>query len=414
MDKKSTAQVDASSVVWEDLEMWVRRQVQGFIQGLLEDEVTELLGRGKFERRGAVDAAAGYRNGYGKARTLTLGCGTVEIRRPRVRGLEARFESRILPLFKKRSKAVSELLPELYLHGLALGDFELALRGLLGDGASLSASTVARLKEKWQADCEAWGCRRLDELEPVYLWVDGVYVKAGLDKDKAALLVVIAGLADGRKELVALVAGHRESEAAWSSVLRDLKRRGLRCSRLVIGDGHLGIWAGLRNVYPDAAEQRCWNHRILNVLDKIPKRRQAPARLQLKQIPYAATEREALRLKQRFQAWCRSHGLDEAASAIERDWERMVAFYRFPKKHWTHVRTTNVIESPFAALRLRTNAAKRFKKVENATAVIFKMLRVAETRFRRLNATELLREVFLGVEFQNGVRVKQQHQEAAA
>lgn len=414
MDDKSTNGTGKSTVVWNELEAWVREHVQRFIQGLLEDEVTELLGRGKHERRAAVDAPAGHRNGSGKPRRLTLSCGTVELRRPRVRGLEARFESRLLPLFVKRTKQVSELLPELYLHGLALGDFELALRGLLGDTASLSPSTIARLKHKWQSEYEAWCTERLDQLEPVYLWVDGVYVKAGLEKDKAALLVVIAGCADGCKRLVALVAGHRESEAAWSGVLRHLKRRGLRCPKLVVGDGHLGIWAGLRNVYPQAGEQRCWNHRIINVLDKVPKRLQARARAQLKQIPYADTEHGALELRERFQTWCRTHGLDEAAALIERDWERMVTFYRFPCEHWTHLRTTNVIESPFASLRLRTDAAKRFRKVENATAVIFKMLQVAETRFRRLNAPELLRELALGAEFKNGLRIQHHPQEAAA
>jgi transposase-like protein len=414
MDNESTNGTEKSTIVWDELEAWVREHVQRFIQGLLEDEVTELLARGKHERRAAVDAPVGYRNGYGKPRRLTLSCGTIEVRRPRVRDLDERFESRLLPLFAKRTKQVGELLPELYLHGLALGDFDLALGRLLGEGAALSPSTIARLKTKWQGEYEAWRTERLDELEPVYLWVDGVYVKAGLEKDKAALLVAIAGCADGRKRLVALVAGHRESEAAWSAVLRDLKRRGLGCPKLVEGDGHLGIWAGLRNVYPEAAEQRCWNHRILNVLDTVPKKRQAQAKLQLKQIPYADTEAEALRLRERFQAWCRTHGLDEAAALIEHDWDRMVAFYRFPREHWTHLRTTNVVESPFGALRLRTDAAKRFKKVENATAVIFKMLKVAETRFRRLNAPELLRQLALGAEFKDGLRVQHHPEEAAA
>lgn len=414
MDDKITNGTEKSTIVWDELEGWVRGHVQRFIQGLLEEEVTELLARGKHERRAAVDAPAGYRNGYGKPRKLTVSCGTIEVRRPRVRELDERFESRLLPLFAKRTGTVRELLPELYLHGLALGDFDLALRGLLGEGAALSPSTIARLKQKWQGEYECWRAERLDELEPIYLWVDGVYVKAGLEKDKTALLVVIAGCADGRKRLVALVAGHRESEAAWSAVLRDLKRRGLGCPKLVEGDGHLGIWAGLRNVYPEAAEQRCWNHRILNVLDKVPKRLQAQASLQLKQIPYADTEREALGLRERFQAWCRTHGPDEAADLIEHDWDRMVTFYRFPREHWTHLRTTNVVESPFAALRLRTDAAKRFRKVESATAVIFKMLTVAETRFRRLNAPELMRELALGAEFKDGLRVQHRPQEAAA
>ena len=297
--------------------------------------------------------------------------------------------------------------------GWRWGDFELALDGLLGDGAAPSPSTVARLRQEWQSEDEAWRTERLDGVEPVYLWVDGVYVKAGLEKDKVALLVVIAGCSDGRKQFVALAAGHRESEAACSGVLWDLKSRGLGCPKLVVGDGHLGICAGLRNVYPEAREQRCWNHRILNVLDQVPKRRLAQAKLQLKQIPYATSAREALRLRERFQAWCHTHGLDEAARLIERDWDRMVAFYRSPREHWTHLRITNVVESPLGALRLRTDAAKRFKKVEKATAVIFKMLCVAQQRFRRLNAAGLLRELALAAQFKDGLRV-QHHPEAAA
>ncbi len=248
----------------------------------------------------------------------------------------------------------------------------------------------------------------------MYLWVDGVYVKAGLEKQKAALLVAVAGLSEGHKVVLALEAGHRESEASWSSLLRSLRARGLRCPRLIIGDGHLGIWAALRNVYPEAEEQRCWNHRILNVLNKLPKKHHGQAKLMLKHIPYAETVEEAERLKRKFQSWCQQRGLNDAAKLIDEDWDRMVTFYRFPKEHWVHIRTTNVVESPFAALRLRTDAAKRFKKVENATAVIFKMLLVTESHFRRLNAPELMREVFLGVKFRNGVRVANDNREVAA
>ena len=204
--------------------------------------------------------------------------GTITLRRPRVRGLEERFESRILPLFARRTKEVAELLPELYLHGLAEGDFELALRGLLGEEAPLSARTVARLKERWQAEWEAWRTRRLDGLRVVYLWVDGVYVKAGLERERAALLVAVAGLVDGRKEVVAVVPGYRESVASWSEVLRDLRDRGMNAPRLVIGDGHLGIWGALRNVWPEAEEQRCWNHKVLNVLEQLPRHQQAVAK----------------------------------------------------------------------------------------------------------------------------------------
>ena len=267
MDKQNTEHGTSSSPCWETLETWARTQLQTWVQDLLEAEVTELLGRGKSQRRPVVDAPRGSRNGYGKPRRLTLSVGTITVRRPRTRGLEERFESRLLPLFVRRTREVSALLPELYLHGLAQGDLALALRGLLGAGAPLSASTVARLTAKWQAAYETWSQRRLDDLEVVYLWVDGIYVKAGLAKDKAAVLVALAGLSDGRKVLVALSSGARESTEAWAALLRELRARGLRAPKLVIGDGHLGIWGALRDVYPDAAEQRCWNHRILNVLD---------------------------------------------------------------------------------------------------------------------------------------------------
>ena len=414
MGNKNTRNQEASRVCWRELEAWVRSQVQEWIQSLLEEEVTELLGRSWYARRQRIDAPQGYRNGYHDARHLTLSCGTVSVRRPRVRGLEERFQSRILPLFARRTEKVGALLPELYLHGLSQGDFELALRGLLGEQAPLSASTVARLKQKWQAEYEGWSFRSLPDREVVYLWVDGVYVKAGLEKEKAALLVAVAGLSDGRKVLVALEAGYRESEASWSNLLRTLRDRGMKAPCLVIGDGHLGIWAAMRQVFPEAEEQRCWNHRILNVRDKLPKKAQARARIMLRALPYAETMKEAQRLKRVFQNWCQAHGYPAAAQVLDQDWDRMVTFYRFPKDHWIHLRTSNIVESPFAALRLRTDAAKRFRKVENATAVIFKMLLIAEKRFRRLNAPELLQEVYLGMKFLDGLPEKQETMGVAA
>jgi putative transposase len=397
---------EGSRPEWATLDEWVREQVRGFVQQALEDEVTEFLGRRKSERRASVDAGSGYRNGYGKPRRLTLSCGTIAVRRPRLRDLEERFESRVLPLFKRKSRAVSELLPELYLHGLAQGDFELALRGLLGDGAPLSGSTVARLKAKWRAELEEWQTRRLDDVEVAYLWVDGIYVKAGLEKEKAALLVVLGALSDGRKVMLAVVPGHRESTRAWTEVLRQLQKRGLECPRLVVGDGHLGIWAALRNVYPEASEQRCWNHKILNVLDKLPKTQQAAAKKILCQIPYAETATEAERRRDQFVQWCEQHDYTRAARCLVEDWERMVSFYGFPKEHWQHLRTSNPVESPFAAARLRTDAAKRFKKVDNATAVIWKMLMVAERAFRALKHPELMKDVYRGVQYVDGLQEK--------
>ena len=388
---------------WEHLEEWLRGQMQGLIQELLEQEVTEFLGRARSVRRSESDNDAGYRNGYAPSRRLTLSSGTIRVRRPRVRDTEERFESRLLPLFMRRTREVADLIPELYLHGLSEGDFDLALRGLLGDEAPISASTVARLKERWNAELAAWRSRPLDDLEVVYMWVDGVYVKAGLEREKAAILVVMAALSDGRKVVMSAVPGYRESTRSWSEVLRDLRDRGLNCPRLVVGDGHLGIWGALRNVWPQAGEQRCWNHKILNVLDKLPKRQHDQGRLMLRNIPYAETRAEAERLRKVFTRWCGDHSYDAASEAIERDWERMVTFYDYPREHWRHLRTTNPVESPFAALRLRTDAARRYKRVDRAIAVIWKMLMVAEKRFRRLQAPELMKDVYLGVKYVDGV-----------
>jgi transposase-like protein len=400
MGKQTTTGKQASRIVWDNLEEWVRKKVQEFIQSLLEEEVTELLARKKSERRKAVDSTPGYRNGYGKERKLTLGCGTITLRRPRVRGLLERFESRVLPFFARRSKGVSKLIPQLYLHGLALGDFDLALRGLLGGNAPVSASTVARLKEGWQAEWREWKRCTLEGLQVVYLWVDGVYVKAGLEKEKAALLVVVAGLLDGRKVVLAVEPGYRESTESWSEVLRDLKKRGMNCPCLVVGDGNLGIWGALANIYPGALEQRCWNHKMVNVLDKLPKKLQGQAKRHLQDIVYSETRESAEIERDDFVRWCRQEGYRRAGDTLLRDWDRMVTFYRFPQEHWRHLRTTNVVESPFAGLRLRTNAAKRFKKVENATAVIWKMLLLAEQRFHRLDAPEKLMQVYLEFGFQ--------------
>src|SRR5579863_8203349 len=264
MKEYSTDSIEGSSGYWEQLDAFARLGVQKLLQQVLEEEITDLLGRQRSERRDPVDCKEGYRNGYGKPRMLSMSCGTIVVRRPRVRDLTERFESKILPLFKRRTQEVGRLLPELYLHGLSEGDFDLALRGLLGEGAPLSGSSIARLKASWQTEYELWRGRSLTDLEVIYLWVDGIYVKAGLEKEKAAVVVAVE-------------AGHRESIESWSSILRDLKGRGMKGPRLVIGDGHLGIWGALSNVYPDSKEQRCWNHRIVNVLDKVAKKEQAQA-----------------------------------------------------------------------------------------------------------------------------------------
>ncbi len=398
---------------FEDLEQWIRLRVQELLQAILEEEVEALLGRGRYERHIGVDGPCGYRNGYGEPRRVSLQSGTVVVRRPRVRGLEGRFESRVLPLFVRRTKEVRQLLPELYFHGLAQGDFELALRGLLGEGAPLSASSIGRLKAKWEMEHESWSRRDLSHLEVVYLWADGLYVKAGIGKDKAALLVVMGALRDGRKELLAVDSGYRESKSSWAGVLRTLKERGLRAPKLTVADGHMGIWGALAEIYPESEEQRCWNHKILNVLDQLPRKLQGQAKELLCGLPYAESRQECEQLKVQFTRRFAAQ-YPKAVEVLERDWERMVSFYGFPKEHWKHLRTTNVVESPFSSVRLRTNAARRYKNVSNATALIWKVLMVAQKRFRRLDAPHLLADVYEGVRFMDGNRISVANQEVAA
>lgn len=403
MHEQSTLAVGSSSRLWERLEEFVRAHIQRFIQSLVEEEVTELLGRKKSVRRAAVDAPPGSRNGHGKPRRLALMSGTITVRRPRVRGLAERFVSRVLPLFQRRTQQVGELLPQLYLHGLALGDFELALRGLLGDGAPLSPTSLQRLRAQWQMDYAAWKQQRLDDLDVVYVWADGLYVKAGLEDSKAALLVMIGALTDGRKVVLAVESGQRESKESWGAVLRDLRTRGLKPWRCTMADGHLGIWAALGEQQPTAAEQRCWNHRIVNVLDAMPKKVQTEARTVLTAMPYAETQRACERLRAQFSQRYRALA-PKAVDRLANDWERLVTFYQFPREHWRHLRTTNVVESPFAAVRLRTTAGKRYKRVESATALIWKLLQVAQQTFRRLNAPELLPAVYAGAQCIDGVQ----------
>ena len=245
------------------------------------------------------------------------------------------------------------------------------------------------------------------------VWADGIYVKAGLERDKAALLVVLGAMRDGTKEVLALRSGYRESVESCSEVLRDLKARGIEAPRLLMADGNAAIWGAVRQVWPEAGEQRCWNHKMRNVLDRLPQREQSEAKDLLRTVVYAPSRAEALKAREafarRYRPW-----YPKAVDVLEDDGERMVAFYDFPEDHWKHLRTTNVVESPFAALRLRTTAAKRFKRVESATALIRKLLLVAEKRFRRLDAPHLLKDVFEGRKFEDGKPVSTQQRKNAA
>jgi len=395
---------ESKGIFYGELEEFARGKIREHLQDLLEQEVSEWLGREKSERKQSSLEQVGYRNGYGKARRFTMSIGSVEIRRPRVRDLGERFISKILPLFKRQTKQVRELIPQLYLHGLASGDFELALRELLGEGAPLSASSIQRLKEKWQGEYEQWKGTAIEEKDWAYFWADGIYVKAGIGKEKAALLVVIGVQEDGQKRFLALEPGYRESKESWAGVLRQLKSRGVKSARLFVGDGNLGLWAAVGEVYPQSQEQLCWNHKMLNVIDAVSKKEQVQAKEHLKAMMYAESRQEALTERKRFEQAFRHN--PKAIKTVVENWERLTTYYDFPREHWKHLRTSNVVESPFSRVRLRTEASRRFKSQINATCLIWKTMMVAEMSFRKLNAPYLVEKVARGTKYDNGKEVR--------
>jgi transposase-like protein len=404
MREKHSGNEESKEIYYSELESYAREKIREHLQDLLKQEVTEWLGRAKGERKRNRSEQAGYRNGYGKRRRFTLSLGTVEIRRPRVRNLDERFESKILPMFKRQTQEVRGLIPELYLHGLASGDFELALRELLGEGAPLSASSLQRLKEKWQGEYEQWKSTAVEEEDWAYLWADGIYVKAGIGKEKAALLVVIGVRPDGQKRFLALEPGYRESKESWALVLRQLKARGVQSARLFVGDGNLGLWAAVGEVYPQAQEQLCWNHKMLNAMDAVSKKEQVQIKKHLATMMYAESRQEALKERKKFEHAFRHN--PKAVKTVVENWERLTTYYDFPREHWKHLRTSNVVESPFSRVRLRTAASRRFKSQVNATCLIWKTLMVAEMSFRKLNAPHLVEKVADGATYKDGAEVK--------
>lgn len=405
MKEKHSEKEESKGICYEALEEFAREKIRQHLQYLLEEEVTEWLGREKSERKGNALEQPGYRNGYGKSRRFTLSLGTVEIQRPRVRDLGERFISKVLPFFKRQTKQVRDLIPELYLHGLASGDFEMALRGLLGKGAPLSATSLQRLKEKWQGEYEQWKSEVVEEKEWAYLWADGIYVKAGIGKEKAALLVVIGVKRDGSKGYLALEPGYRESKESWALVLRHLKSRGVTSARLFVGDGNLGLWAAVGEVYPQAQQQLCWNHKMLNVMDAVSKKEQVEVKRHLNAMMYAGSREEALKERKKFEHAFRHN--PKAVKTVVENWDRLTAYYDFPREHWKHLRTSNVVESPFSRVRLRTEASRRFKSQVNATCLIWKTLMVAEMSFRKLDAPELVAKVVDGTRYQDGEEIQE-------
>jgi transposase-like protein len=302
----------------------------------------------------------------------------------------------------RRSPRLEEALPMLYLLGLSTGDFSEALEVLLGpEAAGFSATTITRLVKVWQDEYQVWRKRSLKGKEYVYLWADGIYFNVRLEEDRLACLVIVGVLPDGRKEVVALEDGYRESTESWGSVLRDLKRRGLTAPMLAVGDGNLGFWAALREVYPETKEQRCWKHKLANVLDKLPKRLQARAKEMLHEIMYAPNRASAL---EEIALFSKEYGAryPRAVEALTKDQDQLFTFFDFPAEHWIHLRTTNPIESTFSTVKARTKKTKGAGSRKAGLAMAFKLLLAAEKRWRRVNAPHLVALVKAGVEFPDG------------
>jgi putative transposase len=386
------------------LERLVREGARKMLQSALEAEVDEFLGRRRYQRS---DENRGYRNGHLPERTIGVGMGAVDVRLPRVSDVPPEvspdgFHSEIVSRYQRRSRTQARLLARLYLEGLASGDFEPVFRELVGETAALSPGSILKLKADWQQEYEAWKKRPLRG-RYVYLYADGFYLKAGAEQDKTAVLVVLGVDELGRKELLAMEQGYRESAASWSEVLRSLEQRGLtEAPLLAIGDGALGFWAALDEVFPTTRHQRCWNHRTLNVLDKLPKRLWPEVRKRLRALAEAPTRQECERRRDALCAWLRGRGQEPAAACLERDWQDFVTFYAFPEEHWVHLRTSNPIESIFSGVRLRTDASKRLRVPENALYLVFKLVLRLSLNWRAINAPNQLRLLLAGHVFRDG------------
>jgi transposase-like protein len=349
------------------------------------------------------------RNGYHAEREVATAAGAVPVRQPRVNdkrtdeatGERQRFSSAILPAWARKSPQVAEVLPLLYLHGLSSSDFGPALEQFLGSAAGLSAGTITRLTAQWQDDAEAFGKRSLADTDFVYVWVDGIHLKVRLEQDKVCLLVMIGVRADGAKELVALADGFRESSESWADLLRSCKRRGMRAPVLAVGDGALGFWKALREVFPQTKEQRCWFHVQGNVLAAMPKSAHPGAKAALAEIYNAEDKDHALKAATAFQA---DYGAKwpKAVAKITEHLDVLLAFYDFPAEHWIHLRTTNPIESTFATVRLRQRVTKGPGSRAAGVAMAFKLIESAQARWRAVNAPHLVALVRAGATFEKG------------
>lgn len=390
----------------------VRDGARRMLQAAIEAEVDEFLVE-QSDRRDEQGRRLVVRNGRQPTREILTGAGRLEINQPRVRDnspdpdRRVSFNSKILPPYLRRSKSIDELIPWLYLKGISTGDFAEALQALLGEDAKgLSPNVIVRLKEHWSGEYDEWSRRDLSEKEYVYFWADGIHTKVRLEvpeNDKQCMLVLMGATADGKKELIAVVEGYRESEQSWYELLIDLKQRGLSFApKLATADGALGFWAALRKVFPETREQRCWMHKTGNVLNKMPKSVQAKAKLDIHQIWMADTRENAY---QAFEAFLEKYQAKyaDACHCLEKDRDVLLAFYDFPAEHWKHLRTTNPIESTFSTIRLRHRRTKGSGSRRTCLAMMFKLAQSAQKRWRRLNGHEQIIPLLQGKKFVNRI-----------
>jgi transposase-like protein len=390
----------------------LRQGARDLLAGAIEQEVIDYLR----EREGLRDETGRQlvvRNGYLPERTVQTGLGDVAVKKPRVRDRRPteereQFESSILPRYLRRTKSMEELLPWLYLKGVSTGDFSEALKALLGpDAQGLSATTITRLKSTWEQEYEDWSRRSLAGKRYAYLWADGVYFNVRLEDEANArqcILVLMGATPEGRKELIAVSDGYRESEQSWKELLLGLRSRGLELApELAVGDGGLGFWAALRKVYSSAREQRCWVHKTANVLNKMPKSIQPKAKSMLHDIWMAETKVDA---EKAFDLFLETFvgKYTGATACLEKDRDVLLTFYDFPAEHWTHIRTTNPIESTFSTVRLRTRKTKGAGSRLASLTMVFKLALTAQKRWRALNGSQLIADVIRGVNFVDGVR----------
>lgn len=397
-------------VVIATIEQLAREGARRALQKAIEDEVAAYVDAAEGERDEAGHRLV-VRNGHKPPRTILSGVGPIEVKQPRVNdrrvdenGVRFRFTSKILPPYLRKTRSIEELVPWLYLKGISTGEMDDALVHLGFDGRGLSAASVTRMTESWQHEYDDWSKRDLSGKRYLYLWADGLYFSCRLGDDRPCVLVLMGTTADGTKELIAVVDGQRESEASWTEILLDVKDRGLTVPpQLATGDGSLGFWLALSKVFPQARHQRCWVHKAVNVLNKLPKSQHAAARAALHEVWMSATRADAIKAFGRFVA---TYGVKwpKAAECLEKDRAELLAFYDFPAEHWMHLRTSNPIESTFATVRLRTYRTKGPGSRKAGLAMAFKLAQKAQKTWRKLNGSAKLQDLIDGIVFVDGVR----------